>query len=63
MLAKNILRGKSSPRVSCRPEAVNGFNTPIFRAPNTQFGNPNFGRVTSQANFARIVQLSLRLMW
>jgi hypothetical protein len=46
-----------------RIEAVNGFNTPIFRAPNTQLGNSNFGRISSQANFARIVQLSLRLMW
>ena len=46
-----------------RIEAVNGFNTPIFRAPNTQVGNPNFGRITSQANFARVVQLSVRLMW
>jgi hypothetical protein len=46
-----------------RLEAVNAFNTPIFRAPNTQVGNPNFGRITSQANFARIVQMSVRLMW
>ncbi|MEP7341892.1 MAG: TonB-dependent receptor [Acidobacteriota bacterium] len=46
-----------------RLEAVNAFNTPVFRAPNTQVGNPNFGRITSQANFARIVQLSVRLMW
>jgi hypothetical protein len=46
-----------------RLEAVNTFNTPIFRAPNTQLGNPNFGRITSQANFARIVQMSVRLMW
>jgi hypothetical protein len=46
-----------------RIEAVNGFNTPIFRAPNTQVGNSAFGRITSQANFARVVQLSLRLMW
>jgi hypothetical protein len=46
-----------------RVEAVNGFNTPVFRAPNTQVGNSAFGRITSQANFARIVQLSMRLMW
>lgn len=46
-----------------RLEAVNAFNSPVFRAPNTQVGNPNFGRITSQANFARTVQLSVRLMW
>jgi trimeric autotransporter adhesin len=46
-----------------RIEAVNGFNTPIFRAPNTTVGNSAFGRVTSQANFARIVQVSVRLMF
>jgi hypothetical protein len=46
-----------------RIEAVNGFNTPIFRAPNTQFGNSAFGRITSQANFARTVQVSVRLMF
>lgn len=52
-----------SLKAQFRFEAVNAFNTPVFRAPNTQVGNPNFGRITSQANFARIVQLSLRLMW
>jgi hypothetical protein len=46
-----------------RVEAVNAFNTPVFRAPNTQVGNPNFGRITSQANFARIMQVSVRLMF
>ena len=38
-------------------------NTAVFRAPNTQVGNPNFGRITSQANFARVMQISARLMW
>ncbi|MBO0719659.1 MAG: TonB-dependent receptor [Blastocatellia bacterium] len=46
-----------------RFEAVNAFNTPVFRAPNTQLGNANFGVISSQANFARIMQVSLRLMW
>jgi trimeric autotransporter adhesin len=46
-----------------RFEAVNAFNTPVFRAPNTQLGNSNFGVITSQANFARIMQVSVRLMW
>jgi trimeric autotransporter adhesin len=46
-----------------RFEAVNAFNTPVFRAPNTQLGNSNFGVISSQGNFARIMQLSVRLMW
>ncbi len=35
-------------------------NTPLFRAPNTAFGNPGFGIITSQANFPRMIQLGLR---
>ena len=46
-----------------RLEAINAFNTPVFRAPNTTFGSSSFGKITSQANFARVVQLSVRLMW
>ena len=44
-----------------RAEALNAMNTPYFRAPNTAFGNGAFGRVTSQANFPRMLQLGLRL--
>ena len=36
-------------------------NTPLFRAPNTAFGNAAFGRITAQANFPRMLQLGLRL--
>lgn len=46
-----------------RMEAINAFNTPVFRAPNTTFGSSSFGKITAQANFARVVQLSVRLMW
>ncbi|MEJ7616364.1 MAG: hypothetical protein WKF30_05200 [Pyrinomonadaceae bacterium] len=52
-----------SVRAQLRLEAINAFNTPVFRAPNTSFGNANFGRITSQANFARVMQVSLRLNW
>lgn len=52
-----------SVRAQFRMEAINAFNTPVFRAPNTAFGNANFGRITSQANFARVMQISLRLNW
>jgi hypothetical protein len=43
-----------------RAEALNALNTPLFRAPNTAFGNSAFGQVTSQANFPRLIQLGLR---
>ena len=43
-----------------RAEALNAFNTPLFRSPTTAFGNANFGRVTSQANFPRLFQLGVR---
>lgn len=46
-----------------RIEAINAFNTPVFRAPNTSFGSASFGKITSQANFARVIQLSARLMF
>jgi len=43
-----------------RAEALNFTNTPMFYAPNTTFTNPQFGRITSQANFSRMVQLGVR---
>ncbi len=52
-----------SLRAQFRIEAINAFNTPVFRAPNTTFGSASFGKITSQANFARVVQLSVRLLW
>jgi hypothetical protein len=44
-----------------RAEALNAFNTPQFRAPNTAWGNTNFGFITQQANFARYIQLGGRI--
>jgi hypothetical protein len=44
-----------------RAEALNAFNTPYFRSPNTSFGNSNFGKVLTQGNFPRFIQLGLRL--
>jgi trimeric autotransporter adhesin len=46
-----------------RAEALNAMNTPMFRAPNTAFGNSAFGRITAQANFSRMYQLGLRLQF
>jgi hypothetical protein len=43
-----------------RAEALNAMNTPYFRAPNTAVGNATFGKITSQANFPRFIQLGFR---
>jgi hypothetical protein len=43
-----------------RCEALNAFNTPLFYGPNVSFGSSNFGKITSQANFSRQLQLALR---
>ena len=46
-----------------RAEALNAFNTPMFAAPNTSFGSSSFGRITSQVNFSRMMQLGIRLFF
>ena len=46
-----------------RAEALNAMNTPLFRNPNAAVGNGNFGKITSQANFPRMIQLGLRLFF
>jgi len=50
-------------RAQFRAEALNAMNTPYFRGPNTAFGNAAFGRITSQGNFPRMLQLGLRLFF
>ena len=46
-----------------RAEALNAFNTPMFASPNVSFGSGSFGRITSQVNFARMMQLGIRLFF
>ncbi len=46
-----------------RAEALNAFNTPMFAAPNTSLGSSSFGRITSQVNFSRMMQLGVRLFF
>ena len=43
-----------------RLEALNATNTPLFAAPNGSFGSSNFGKITTQVNFARQLQMALR---
>jgi hypothetical protein len=50
-----------SVRAQFRAEALNAFNSPYFYSPNTNFSSGSFGQITGQANFARQLQLALRL--
>ncbi|MBI2689790.1 MAG: TonB-dependent receptor [Acidobacteria bacterium] len=43
-----------------RAEALNFTNTPMFSGPNTTFTSPQFGLISSQANFSRLIQLGVR---
>jgi len=44
-----------------RAKGLNTFNTPHFHSPNTAFGSSSFGKILSEGNFPRFVQLGLRL--
>jgi hypothetical protein len=46
-----------------RAEALNVTNTPTFYGPNTTFTSPQFGFITSQANYPRLVQIGVRVYW
>jgi hypothetical protein len=43
-----------------RAEALNVTNTPTFYGPNTTFTSPQFGIITSQANYPRLIQMGVR---
>ncbi len=51
---------KERVQAQFRCEALNAFNTPLFYGPNTSFGSASFGKITSQANFSRQLQLAIR---
>ena len=51
---------KETLKAQFRCEALNAFNTPLFYGPNVSFGSSSFGKITSQANFSRQLQLALR---
>jgi hypothetical protein len=50
-------------RLQFRAEFFNLLNTPRFAPPNSSFGNPQFGVVSSQLNQPRILQFGLKLMY
>ena len=46
-----------------RFEMLNAFNTPQFANPNTSFGSNSFGKITSQVNLGREIQMALRFVF
>jgi hypothetical protein len=50
-------------RLQYRLESFNALNHPQFAAPNTTVGTASFGKITSQANLPREVQMALKLYW
>jgi len=56
---KNVVI-RETLKAQFRCEALNAFNTPLFYGPNVSFGSSAFGKITSQANFSRQLQLALR---
>ncbi len=51
---------KETFKAQFRCEALNAMNTPLFYGPSVSFGSSTFGKITSQANFSRQLQLALR---
>ncbi len=52
---------KETFKAQFRIEALNAMNTPLFYGPNVSFGSSSFGKITTQANFSRQLQMALRL--
>jgi len=52
---------KERLKAQFRAEALNAFNTPYFYSPNTNLSSGTFGQINGQANFARQLQLAIRV--
>ena len=50
-------------RVQFRFTVFNVPNHPVFAAPNTTFGNANFGKILAQANFNRQLEFALKFIF
>ncbi len=50
-------------KLEYRAEAFNAFNHPVFCGPNTTVGSSNFGKVFSQCQAPREIQMALKLYW
>jgi hypothetical protein len=58
-LFKNV-EIKERLKAQFRFEALNAMNSPLFYGPNVSYRSSTFGKITSQANFSRQLELALR---
>ena len=57
------LRITEKMKAQFRGETFNAFNRPEFSTPSVSPTAAGFGRVTSQANLPRQIQMALRFKW
>jgi outer membrane receptor protein involved in Fe transport len=58
---KNFLFREGRHKIQLRGEFINAFNLVVFGTPGTNVSDPaNFGRITTQGNQPRLIQLALR---
>jgi hypothetical protein len=58
---KNFFFSEGRQKIQFRGEFINAFNIVVFGTPGSNVGDPaNFGRVTTQGNQPRLIQLVLR---
>jgi len=50
-------------KVEFRASWFNALNHPVFGGPNTQIGNANFGRISSQANISRQTEFGMKVLF
>jgi hypothetical protein len=51
---------RTTNRAEVRFEFLNLTNNPMFAGTGTNFGAPDFGRITTTRGYSRITQVSLR---
>ena len=56
-----LSRFREGASLQVRAETINAFNHVQYGAPNTTFGNPEFGVVSNQVNSPRQIQLGMKL--
>ena len=62
-LSKDI-RTNSNSKLVVRIEVINMTNTPYYAGfASLAFGNAQFSQVTTQANYSRLTQITLRYVW